>query len=124
MNTPTMKATAFLAARMGHLFVATVGADGAPHLAAAAKVSLAGELVEVGACFCPVTMANLRENRSISLVAWNPDNDQGYQLLGQAERVEELAEMDGSPPVGRKLLVRVERILDFHRGPHSDRERS
>jgi hypothetical protein len=134
MKTAILKAAALLAARMGHIFVATVGADGTPHLAAAAKVALDGELVEVSAWFCPTTVVNLRNNRAISLVVWEPGTDQGYQLLGQAERVEEVAMMDGFlpgpeeaqplPQVERKLVVRVDHILDFHRAPHSDLERS
>lgn len=134
MNTATLKAAVLLAARMGHSFVATAAADGTPHLAAAAKVALNGDLVEVSAWYCPATVVNLRHNRAISLVVWEPSTDQGYQILGQAERVEELAVMDGflpgreeaqpQPQVERKLVVRVERILDFHRAPHSDRERA
>lgn len=134
MNTATLQSAVSLATRVDHVFVATVGPDGTPHLAAAAKVALAGETLEISAWFCPVTVVNLRYNRSISLVIWDQSSDQGYQLLGQAERVEELAMMDGflpgqeeSPPlpqVERKMVVRVERILDFHHAPHSDVERS
>lgn len=131
MNPATLKTAVSLAARMGHIFVATAGADGTPHLAAAAKIALAGELVEVSAWFCPATVANLRLNRAVSLVVWEPATDHGYQLLGQAERVEELAMMDGFmpqeelhplPQVERKLVVRVQHILDFHHAPHSDLE--
>lgn len=133
MNPATLQAAVSLAARLGHVFVATVGADGMPHLAAAGKIALVGEVLEVSAWFCPATVANLRQNRAVSLVVWEPASDQGYQLLGQTERVEEVAIMDGFlpreearplPQVERKLVVRVERILDFRHAPHSDIESS
>lgn len=134
MNPTILQDAVDLAARMGHVFVATVGPDGTPHMAAAAKVALTGDVVVVSAWFCPATVTNLRNNRAISLVVWEPSSDQGYQLLGQVERVEELTMMDGFlpgreedpplPQVERELAVRVERILDFHHAPHSDVERA
>jgi len=88
--------------------------------------------VHVAAWFCPGTVANLEENRRISLVVWDPLRDLGYQLLGETEKVEELAMMDGyapgeekNPPlpqVERQLTVRVDKITDFRHAPHSDRE--
>ena len=120
-----------LAAEVGHVFVATASSDGLPHLAAAGSMSLddAG-LVRVSEWFCPGTMANLAENRRVALVAWDREADRGYQLLGRVAEVEELAFVDGyaarmgdeaAPQVERKLVIEVERVLDFSQGPHSDR---
>jgi hypothetical protein len=122
-----------LGQKLGNIFVATANEAGLPHLAAAAKLSPLKEgRVAVGAWFCPGTMANLQENKGVSLVIWDPREDLGYQLLGEIERVEEIAMMNGYipgkerdaalPQVERRLIVRVEKIIDFRHGPHSDRE--
>jgi uncharacterized protein len=119
--------------KMRHIFVATADGSGLPHLAAAAKVSYLEEgRVAVAAWFCPGTMANLQENKRVSLVIWDSQKDLGYQLLGEIERVEELAMMNGYipgkkkdsalPQVERQLIVHVEKIFDFSHRPHSDRE--
>jgi hypothetical protein len=44
------------------------------------------------------TMANLQVNRRIVLVIWDPVEDRGYQLLGEAAKVEDRAMMDGYAP--------------------------
>ena len=133
MNQRILEKAVFLAQKLRHIFVATSNATGLPHVAAAAKLSPLGDgRVEVAAWFCPGTMANLQENKRISLVIWDPRKDLGYQLLGETEGIEDVAMMNGyvpgeedkpSPPqVERKLIVRVERIIDFRHAPHSDRE--
>jgi len=85
-----------LAAEVGHLFIATASGDGLPHLAAAGSMSLddAG-LVRVTEWFCPGTMANLAENRRVSLVAWDREADRGFQLLGRVSEVEDLVVVHG-----------------------------
>ena len=76
-------------------------------------------------------MANVSENRQISLVVWDPAQDKGHQMLGEVEEVRDLAVLDGqvcpevekrSPvQVQRALVVRVERVLAFTQAPHTDR---
>jgi uncharacterized protein len=120
-----------LAQKLGHVFVATADSSGMPHVAAAAQIQSASEdHVTVSAWFCPGTIANLDENRRISLVVWDPPLDKGYQLLGEVVNVEEQAMMNGYsaetekhaplPQVERKLVVRVAKILAFSHAPHSD----
>ena len=56
----------------------------------------------------------------------------GYQLIGASEQVENMAvlgcwtpEVDGKisvPQVERRVLVRVDRIIDFKHAPHNDIE--
>ena len=122
-----------LAKKLGHVFVATADASGMPHLAAAAQIRSASEdRVEVSAWFCPGTMANLDQNRRISLVVWDPPSDRGYQLLGEVVQVEEASLMNGfspeaeksapMPQVERRLMVQVAKILAFSHAPHSDLE--
>lgn len=122
-----------LAKRLGHVFIGTVGQDGVPHIAAAGKLNLDHEdRIEVTAWFCPTTIVNLQVNRAISLVIWDPESDKGYQLLGETEQIVDLAFLDGYipgqedarpiPEIERKLVVRVDKILDFTHAPHSDIE--
>lgn len=131
MKRAILEAAVNLAERVGHIFVTTVGADGFPHVAAAGKFGLDREgLAEVTAWFCPATVANLQSSPAVSLVVWDPETDTGYQLLGRNERLVELAVMDGYipgrdeqppfPQVERKMVVRVEAVLDFKHAPHSD----
>ena len=132
MKTETLRQAVELAGKLGHLLVATVGLDGMPHVAAAGKISQNGESVEVTAWFCPATVENLRSSKAVALVVWDPESDRGYQLLGRAEEVTEVAQLDGYlpeledrttlPQVERRLLIRVKAILVFRHGPHSDIE--
>lgn len=122
-----------LAEQLGHVFVATADSAGMPHVAAAARMQRApADRVAVSAWFCPGTVANLGDNRNISLVVWDPPSDRGYQLLGEVVQVEEEAVMNGysaetefgspMPQVERKLVIRVAKILAFSHAPHSDLE--
>jgi hypothetical protein len=58
--------------------------------------------------------------------------DNGYQLLGETEKVEDTAIMNGYAPgledkstlpqVERRLLIRVDKIIGFKHSPHTDQE--
>jgi hypothetical protein len=127
----TLNQAVALAQKLQHVFIATTDGKGLPYLAAAGKLALtpAGR-VAVAAWFCPTTFANLQKNRRVALVVWEPKEDLGYQLVGEAEKVEEIAMMNGYAPgiepksplpqVERQLLVRVDKIIDFKHAPHSD----
>ena len=134
MDPGTLKKVITFAENIEHFLIATVSRDGLPHIAAAGQMSLnrAG-FVEVAAWFCPTTVANLQDNRGISVVVWDQIKDQGYQLLGTAEKVEDIAMLNGYTPkldenvslpqVERKLIVRVNQILDFSQKGQSDTEK-
>lgn len=115
-----------------YVFVATSSADGLPHLAAAGQLHyIERDRVAVEEWFCPGTIENLEENPRVALVVWDPETDEGYQLLGRVEGVEAEAVMDGYAPEAepeeplpqeeRRIQVRVECVLDFRQAPHSDR---
>jgi hypothetical protein len=117
---------------LGNVFVATADSAGLPHLAASGRIEEEpGGRVAVSEWFCPGTLGNLQRNPQVSIVAWDPQNDTGFQILGVAEGVEETAMMDGFstdlakalPQVERKIHVRVEKVIDFSRAPHSDLEK-
>jgi len=132
MDADTLKKAVSLAKMIGHAFIATADATGLPHIAAARKIALNKEGIVVEEWFCPGTLANLAENRRMAIVVWDPDNDLGYQLLGEAIEVEDTAIMDGYAPdikndkllpqVERRLLVRVDKVIHFSSAPHTDQE--
>lgn len=129
----TIQAAVVLGQKLKHVFVATADSEGLPHVAAAGRLSMGKDsLVTVAAWFCPGTVMNLRVNPRVSLVMWDAKADSGYQLLGNVEKMEETAIMDGyvpelrgrasSPQVERALLVRVDKVIAFTHAPHSDLE--
>ena len=122
-----------LANRLRHVFLGTVDRLCMPHLTAANQITLGPDgRVNVAGWFCPGTVGNLKINAQTALVIWDPAADRGYQLLGRAEGVEELGILDGYlpevddqgaiPQVNRLVRIRVEKMLEFKHGPHSDRE--
>jgi len=120
-----------LAQRLQHVFVGTADRDGTPHIAAAARLEITGDSnLAVSSWFCPATVSNLQENRKVSVVVWNPETDEGVQVVGAVERIEETAILDGyapeietaepSPQVERRLIVGVEKVIAFSHAAHSD----
>ena len=122
-----------LGKKLQHVFVATADAKSMPHVATAGKLKLESDgRVAVTTWFCPGTVDNLQHNHSIALVVWDSTGDTGYQLVGEVQRMKELAFLDGytpgvedstpSPQVERQLIIRVDRVLAFSHAPHSDVE--
>jgi hypothetical protein len=117
--------------RISVIYVATADRHGLPHMAAVQGLTLVDdERLSFTSWFCAKTVANVRESPHVALTVWDPAQNRGYQLLGSIEKVEDLAVLDGYvpdvekggkiPQVQRRLLMRVDRILDFRCGPHSD----
>ncbi len=122
-----------LGQKLQQILVATSDSGGLPHVAVARGISQVSEKsLMISAWFCPGTMRNLEQNRHISLVVWDPASDKGYQLLGEVEKLEKEAMMDGYSPeletkrpvpqIKWKLTVHVEKTIDFTSAPHSDIE--
>ncbi len=133
MNRSTLQHSVTLGNRLGHVFVATSGEEGVPHVTTADNIHLMSEnTVAVSGWFCPGTSLNLNTNRHVSLVVWDPYTDMGYQLIGQVRQVRDLAILDGYSPdtdhlsaipqVDRELTIRVDHIYSFSRTPHTDQE--
>lgn len=116
----------------GMILIATADTEGLPHLASAGSLSvLSPDRVRVRYWFCPQTLANLARNRGITVVFWRPEQDRGYQLAGQVEKVEETVMLDGLAPreeneaipqSEQELLIRVHKVTVFSYAPHGDRE--
>jgi hypothetical protein len=131
MNTEAILKAVDLGNRMKHVFVTTANSRGLPHLAAAGAIHMISEgRIAIEAWFCPGTVQNLQDNPMISVVVWDPEIDIGHQILGEVEKVEEIAMMNGfSPEIEakaqlpqseRRLIIRVDEVLAFSHAPHSD----
>ncbi len=126
------KALAF-AETVGPVFIATADSEGMPHITVAGKIESCGQgCVALTEWFCPGTIANLEVNKNLSIVTWDPGSNEGYQFLGSLESIVDLAVMDGYsadievgpvlPQVEKRLSIRVEKVIDFTLGAHSDVE--
>ena len=135
MRTELLKKSVELSEKTRHVFIATVDEKGIPHIAASKKLSLAPrDNVVLTEWFCPGTMANLLgKNHNLTIVVWDSRTDTGFQLIGVAERKEDMAYLDGYSPdlkkqntvpqIQRKVTVRITKIIDFKLSPHTDIER-
>ena len=133
MKTGILRAAVMLGKKIGHVLVATADMEGLPHVAAAGQMDVKSEnKVEVSEWFCPGTVANVKANPRVALLVWDAKTDHGYQLLGTVEKIEEGAMMNGYAAeleemkpisqVERRLIVQVDKIINFSHGPHSDVE--
>jgi hypothetical protein len=112
------------------LLLASADSSGIPHLASVGAMKrLSAERLEVRAWFCPQTLANLHENTRCSLVVWDTEADQGYQLVGEADAVRQGAVLDGYSPGEAPLpqaeysvTMHISRVLEFRHAPHTDAE--
>jgi hypothetical protein len=133
MDREALAAAAELAETLEEVFVATADDKGQPHVGVARKLDLLdGDRVGVTEWFCPGTLANAQEGARVALVVWDEEADAGFQLAGTVEGIETVAMMDGydkasearrpMPQTERKLVVRINKITDFTRAPHTDIE--
>ena len=133
MNPLVLREAVRLAGKMEYVLIGTASKKNEPHIAVATRINIVDDIhVTVSAWFCPTTVINLFENPSVSLVIWDQEGDTGYQLIGTSEQVENMAvlgcwtpEVDKQMPVPqmeRRVLVRVDRIIDFRHAPHNDIE--
>lgn len=113
-------------------YVATADDQGEPHLAVCRHVRLVdAEHVAFMGWFCPRSVANIADNDHVSLAVWDPDSDHGYQLLGEVIASEIAAVQDGwlgeaqekapLPQEEREFTVRVDAVLEFTSGVHTDK---
>ncbi len=115
----------------GIAFVASATLQGVPHLAAGENVRVEepDRIVFESWC-CPETLRNVKGNPRVSVAVTTPDGRDGYQFLGVVEKITDTAILDGfvpgleepgTPQVASRLEVRVEEILKFSVGVHTDK---
>lgn len=113
-----------------YAIVASTDSLGHPHLAAGSdlKVPDPHHLV-LEAWFCVTTLQNVTANPRVAVIITDPVSCNGYQLLGRVERNEGIAMIDGyapeaeapgTPQVESRLEVRIDTLMAFSAGVHSD----
>lgn len=135
MKIEMLRETVRLAQAAGFVMIATANEQGMPHITAAGRLELIDENeadIAVTEWFCPGTVSNLQKNKHVSIVVWTKKLETGFQLLGQLTGVRDIGILDGYSPkregqhplpqVEKRLLIKVEKILEFRLGPHSDVE--
>lgn len=114
----------------GHAFVASANATGHPHLAAGRDLHVRNNSHLVfEAWFCRTTMENITANPMVAVAVAAPAADKGYQFGGVVESATDTAIMDGYtkegedsalPQVQYRLVIRVDTVMEFSSGIHSD----
>jgi uncharacterized protein len=115
--------------KTAHAFVASVNEAGAPHLAAGTDPSCPDSRhLAFEAWFCPTTLRNAAHNPRVA-VAVVDASGKGYQFAGTVGNLVDIAFLDGlpagkeapgMPQVRSRLVVRVEEVMEFSAGVHSD----
>lgn len=120
-----------LMGKIPYVYVATADSSGMPHMSIGEQVTISGDsLLIFENWFCPSTLHNITRNPRVSVVAVLPDSGTGYQLLGSVVGSEDAAILNGydptinlpeTPQVLTKFIVRVDQVLEFTGGIHSDK---
>jgi hypothetical protein len=111
-------------------FVASADQRSRPHLAAGRGLKVPDpEHVVFEAWFCRKTLENVAEVPRITMAVIDAATGGGYQLSGTVEKVIPIgilngfapeAEAPGTPQVESRMVVRVEEIMEFSTGTHTD----
>jgi predicted pyridoxine 5'-phosphate oxidase superfamily flavin-nucleotide-binding protein len=111
-------------------YVASSDTEGHPHLAAVRGLTVAdsGHIV-FSEWFCPKTIRNIFGNPQIAIAVMDPSTGRGYQLIGMVEKTMDIGILDGydpgvespaTPQVLSQLAIRVDEIMEFTHGVHTD----
>ncbi|MDD2542182.1 MAG: pyridoxamine 5'-phosphate oxidase family protein [Desulfuromonadaceae bacterium] len=119
-----------LMGKIPFIFVATADSSGQPHMAIGEQVTVSGDSVLIFEnWFCPSTLQNIECNSRIAIVVVLPDTGKGYQMLGSVFKSAETAIHDEynqpaktleTPQTLTRFAVKIEQILEFTSGIHSD----
>jgi len=110
--------------------VASADQRARPHLAAGRGLRVADpEHLVFEAWFCRKTLENVAEVPRLAIAIVDPATGTGYQLTGMVESARETAVLDGYTPAAEapgtpqfqsRIVVRVEEIMEFSTGVHTD----
>jgi hypothetical protein len=110
--------------------VASSDSLGRPHLAAGSELRVPDpEHLALEAWFCVTTLQNVATNPRVAVIVTDPVSCSGYQLLGRVESSQAIAMIDGfapeaevpgTPQVDTRLEVRIDTVMAFSAGIHSD----
>jgi uncharacterized protein len=111
--------------------VASADVSGNPHLALANCIKiLDGQHLMLENWYCQTTMRNLDRNPRIAVAVMAQDSKTGYQFIGNVVHGYDVAMLGGYVPKAEhpgelqaltRLVLRVEEILAFCSGVHTDR---
>jgi predicted pyridoxine 5'-phosphate oxidase superfamily flavin-nucleotide-binding protein len=110
--------------------VATADNDGQPHLALGSEVRvLDDDHLVFENWFCQTTLANVARNPRVAVAVMTQESGTGYQFVGTVALGTDAALLDGyvpgveppgEPQVLTRFVVRVEEVLAFCSGVHTD----
>jgi predicted pyridoxine 5'-phosphate oxidase superfamily flavin-nucleotide-binding protein len=113
-------------------YVASSDLEGHPHLAAVRGLAAVDSShIVFSEWFCPKTISNVAGNPQIAIALMDPDTGKGYQFVGIVERTMDIGILDGhdpsvgspeTPQVLYQLAIRVDGIMEFTHGVHTDRQ--
>lgn len=118
----------------GVFYIGTSDQAGSVHLAVAEGLKVPDDRhVAFEDWFCHQTLENLKPNPRITIGVVDPRTKKGYQLIGEVEKVNIGAILNGFagqkekqwshyPQSKYQLYIRVDRIYELNIGPHSDEE--
>lgn len=111
-------------------FVASADTEGRPHLAAGENLRVVDtDHLMFENWFCPTTLRNVAQNKQVAVAVILPDSEAGFQFLGSVTHAFDAAILNGYAPYVEKpgmpqtltrLVVRVEAVLTFLSGIHTD----
>jgi uncharacterized protein len=111
--------------------VASADVSGNPHLALASGIKvLDGHHLVLEDWYCQTTLRNVDQNSNIAIAVMAQDSKIGYQFIGKVVHGYDVAILDGYVPEAEqsgelqaltRFVVRVEEILAFCSGIHTDR---
>jgi len=111
-------------------FVASADQRARPHLAAGRGLKVPdAEHIVFEAWFCRKTLENVAEVPRVAVAIVDPATGAGYQLAGTVEKTSAIGilngfspeiEAPGTPQVQSRMVVRVEEIMEFSAGAHTD----
>lgn len=114
-----------------YALVASADQRGRPHLAASRGLRVPdSDHILFEAWFCRKTMENVADVPRVAIVILDPGTGSGYQLAGLVENVSQSGilngfapelEAPGMPQVQWRMVVRIDEIVEFSTGAHSDR---
>lgn len=110
--------------------VATADIEGHPHLALGSDIMAVDEdHLAFENWFCHTTLRNVEQNPRVALAVMEPDTGTGYQFTGIVVHGHDAAllngyapgvESQGEPQVLTRFVVRVEQVVSFCSGIHTD----
>ena len=115
---------------VNYAYVASADQRARPHLAAGSGITIPdSQHLVFEAWFCHRTLENLSEVPRLAIAVIDTSTGAGYQLLGRVEQMEDVALLGGYAPeveepglsqMESRISMRVEEVLEFSAGPHTD----